>query len=137
MKTVIAVIVVLVVLGGGYALLKNNNDSSSGSMPNISNSKSSTSSSNVAVKPVATDTVSISDFAFASADITVKKGTTVNWTNNDTVGHTVTENDGKAGPKSDTLQKGDNYTFTYNEAGTFKYHCSIHPEMTGTVIVTE
>jgi plastocyanin len=75
--------------------------------------------------------------AFSPADITVKKGTTVTWTNQDSVAHTVVETDGQDGPKSNDLNNGQSYTFTYNTVGAFKYHCSIHPMMTGTVTVTE
>jgi heme/copper-type cytochrome/quinol oxidase subunit 2 len=49
----------------------------------------------------------------------------------------VTENDGQTGPDSDLLSPGQSYSFTFNQAGTFHYHCKIHPEMTGTVTVTD
>ena len=137
MKTVIAVIVVLVVLGGGYALIKNNDNNSKSNSSSTMNMSSSSNSSNESSKTVATNLVKISDFAFSPADITVKKGTTVTWTNEDNVVHTVTETDGRTGPQSDDLQKGDTYTFTFNDMGTFKYHCSHHSSMTGTVTVTE
>ena len=84
-----------------------------------------------------TNSVTISNFAFSPAAITVKKGTAVTWTNKDSTTHTVTENDSQDGPKSGELNQGQSYTFTYNTAGTFKYHCSIHPDMTGSVTVTE
>ncbi len=83
-----------------------------------------------------TNHVAISNFAFSPANITVKKGTIVTWTNQDTVGHTVTETDSQTGPRSATLSKGQSYSFTYNDVGTFKYDCSIHPYMTGKVEVT-
>jgi plastocyanin len=75
--------------------------------------------------------------AFSPNSITVKKGTTVTWTNNDSTTHTVQETDGKSGPKSDNIAPGGTYTFTFVAAGSFAYHCSIHPSMTGTVTVTE
>lgn len=135
MKTVIAIIAVLVIAGGGYALMKNNDNSSN---KTAGNSEMSTgAASTESAKPVATDVVKISDFAFSPASITVKKGDTVTWTNEDNVAHTVTESDNQDGPKSDELQKGDTFTFTFNDAGTFKYKCSLHPSMTGTVTVTE
>jgi plastocyanin len=85
---------------------------------------------------VATNSVSIADFAFSPANITVKKGTAVTWTNNDSAQHTVT-GDADGGPHSQPLSKGDSYTFTFNTAGTFSYHCSFHSNMTGKVVVTE
>ncbi len=85
----------------------------------------------------AVNKVTIQDMAFSPANITVKKGTTVTWTNQDSIGHTVFETDGQPGPHSSTLGKGQTYTFTYTTVGTFKYDCSIHPNMTGSVAVTE
>lgn len=81
--------------------------------------------------------VTIENFAFSSNNITVKKGTTVTWTNKDSATHNVTETDGKNGPKSGDLATGKSFVFTFDEVGTYKYDCSIHPNMTGTVTVTE
>lgn len=95
------------------------------------------SSSTTAEAPV-TNVVTISSFAFSPASITVKAGTTVTWTNNDSANHTVTANTPSAdAPSSDTLAKGKTYSVTFNKAGTYAYYCAIHTEMTGTVIVTE
>jgi plastocyanin len=85
---------------------------------------------------VATDKVTIENFNFSPAAITVKKGTTVTWTNNDSANHTVT-GDTDGGPKSDSLAQGKTYSFTFNTAGTFAYHCTIHPSMVAKVVVTE
>jgi len=79
----------------------------------------------------------IKDFAFNPASLTVKKSTSVTWTNQDSSNHTVTETDGQTGPGSGSLGQGQTYSFTFNTAGTFHYKCSIHPSMTGTVTVTE
>jgi plastocyanin len=145
MKTFLAIFAVIVIVGGAAFAIKHNNDnknnnpapatSSHGSMDMNSNSGSSVSSSSA--QPEATNKVEISNFAFSPADITVKKGTTVTWTNKDSVAHDVTENDDKDGPKSQRLEQGQTFTFTYNTAGTFKYFCSIHPNMLGSVTVTE
>jgi len=75
--------------------------------------------------------------AFSPADMTVKAGTTVTWTNNDVVSHTVVESDGQTGPASSTLTPGNTYSFTFNTAGTYHYHCTIHPTMTGTITITQ
>jgi len=89
-----------------------------------------------AVAPVATNLVDIKDMAFNPSAITVKKGTTVSWTNKDSIPHTVTETDGQGGPASAYLNNGASYSFTFNTVGTFHYHCAIHG-FTGTVEVTE
>jgi plastocyanin len=82
------------------------------------------------------DKVSIQNMSFSPDSITVKKGTTVTWTNNDSTTHTVTADSG-SGPKSGNLASSDTYNFTFNTTGTFNYHCSIHPSMTGKVTVTD
>jgi plastocyanin len=137
----VIVIVVIILIGGGiYFANKNsnttpsNNSTGSTSM-NMHSANNSTNQQSSA--PTATDKVDIKNFAFSPADITVKVGTTVTWTNSDSTTHTVTETDGQDGPNSGNLEPGKTYTFTYNTAGTFKYHCAIHPEMLGTVTVTQ
>lgn len=80
--------------------------------------------------------LTIRNFAFSTENLTVKKGTTVIWTNNDSVGHTVT-GDTPSGPKSETMSDGQNYSFTFNQIGKFDYHCTPHPNMKGSVIVVE
>jgi plastocyanin len=142
MKTALGIIVVvLVLIGGGYALVKHNDKktpASSTSSNSTSNSSNSTMSSNQNSGSTSqTNAVSITNFAFNPSNITVKKGTTVTWTNKDSVAHTVTENDGQDGPKSNDLNQNQTYSFTYNTVGTFKYHCSIHPDMIGSVTVTD
>ncbi|HEX7498068.1 MAG TPA: cupredoxin domain-containing protein [Candidatus Limnocylindrales bacterium] len=79
--------------------------------------------------------VSISNFAFAPLAITVPVGTTVTWTNQDSADHTIVSDDGKTFT-STNVAKGATYSFTFAAAGTFAYHCGIHPTMKGTVIVT-
>ena len=77
--------------------------------------------------------VSIEDFAFSPSALLVPAGTTVRWTNNDTVPHTVTSDAGLF--DSGTLQPGDSFEFLFDTPGTFGYFCSLHPEMVGTVTV--
>jgi len=86
--------------------------------------------------PASTASVTIQDFSFSPQTLSVKKGTAVTWTNQDSSQHTVT-GDNTKGFASKPLGKGDSYTFTFNAAGTFTYHCSFHSSMTGTVVVTE
>jgi plastocyanin len=105
--------------------------------PSMSMKMSESPSPSSSAAATATDTVKIQNYAFSPANITVKKGTTVTWTNEDSVGHTVTESDGQTGPASPTIQQGKTYSFTFNTVGTFHYKCTIHPYMTGTVAVTD
>ena len=134
-KGVVAAIViaVLAIIGVVIAMSSNNQTSSNPSTAASSTTPPANSSSQT---PEAVHNVTIQNFAFSPASITIKKGTKVTWTNKDSTAHTVTADSG-SGPASQTLQPGDTYSFTYNQTGTFKYHCSIHMEMTGSVTVTE
>jgi plastocyanin len=77
--------------------------------------------------------VTIADFAFAPQAITVPRGTTVTWTNDDPFGHSIVGD----GFSSESLDGGATFQFTFDTPGTYSYVCGIHPQMTGTVIVTE
>jgi len=79
--------------------------------------------------------VTIQNFAFNPATISVKVGTKVTWTNQDSAGHTVTFDTGS--DTSDTLATSATYDHTFDAAGSFTYHCKIHPTMKGTVTVTQ
>jgi len=77
--------------------------------------------------------VTIDNFSFNPKEITVAKGTIVTWTNRDDVPHTVTSTQQKF--RSKALDTGDQFSFTFTEAGTYPYFCSVHPMMTAKVIV--
>ena len=79
--------------------------------------------------------VTIANFAFAPTPLTVAPGTTVTWTNSDEEPHTVMSADGGLTFKSPALDTDDKFSFTFDKPGTYKYFCSIHPHMVGTVIV--
>ena len=77
--------------------------------------------------------VAIAGFAFDPASLTIKVGTTIKWTNQDTAPHTVTADDKSWG--SGDLNKGDSFSYTFNQAGSYAYHCGVHPNMKATVTV--
>ena len=79
-------------------------------------------------------TVRIDNFAFNAQTITVAPGSTVTWVNEDDAPHTVVADDGKSF-RSRTLDTGEKFSFTFNTAGTYGYFCSVHPHMTGKVVV--
>ncbi len=78
-------------------------------------------------------TVTIKNFAFDPATLTISKGTTVTWTNEDSVPHQIVSDSNAF--SSSPLGKGQTYSFTFSEIGTFSYHCAIHPSMKGTIAV--
>lgn len=105
------------------------------------NSSNSTSSSEKPVPAAPTSTsltvkkgpaaVTIKDFAFDPQILTIKKGTKVTWTNQDAATHQIKS----TAFNSQELSKGQSFSYTFDETGTIDYFCSIHPTMTGKVIV--
>src|SRR6266852_1561514 len=79
--------------------------------------------------------VKIDNFSFGPASLTVKVGTTVTWTNRDDIPHTVVSTDDPQAFKSKVLDTDEKFSFTFSKAGTYPYFCSIHPKMTGKVVV--
>jgi plastocyanin len=77
--------------------------------------------------------VKIDNFTFSPQRVTVKAGTTVTWVNGDDIPHTVASTTKLF--KSKTLDTDDTFSFTFAAPGTFEYFCSLHPHMTGTVVV--
>ncbi|MGD0304859.1 MAG: cupredoxin family copper-binding protein [Candidatus Acidiferrales bacterium] len=77
--------------------------------------------------------VKIDNFSFAPVEISVSAGTTVTWTNRDDIPHTVVSTDKVF--KSKVLDTDDKYSYTFTKPGTYPYFCSVHPKMTGTVVV--
>jgi plastocyanin len=83
--------------------------------------------------PAKTAEVKIDNFSFGPGASTVAVGTTVTWTNRDDIPHTVVSTDGVF--KSKVLDTDEKFSYTFTKAGTYPYFCSIHPKMTGKVVV--
>ncbi len=141
-KSIIGIIVVVALLAvsaGGILLINKK--------PSATNTQAPAQTSTTTTDPSATGSedgqdgqtaqqasnVTIENFAYTPATITVKKGTTVTWTNQDSMQHDVSADGGAF--KSELLAKDESFSFTFDEVGTFKYHCTPHPNMIGTVIV--
>jgi plastocyanin len=86
-----------------------------------------------AAPSAATAAVRIDNFTFKDMVVTVKPGTTVTWTNGDDIPHTVVAKDGSF--KSKVLDTGDRFSVIFAKPGQFGYFCSLHPHMTGTIVV--
>jgi plastocyanin len=93
---------------------------SSGYMPSMNNTP-------------AANSVSIVNMSFSPATLTVTAGTNVTWTNNDGMTHTVTADDDSF--DSGNITMGSKFSKVFPTAGTFSYHCTIHPTMKGTIVV--
>ena len=79
--------------------------------------------------------VTISNFAFDPPILTVAPGTRVTWTNKDEEPHTIVGAGNDTPFKSEGLDTGDSFGFTFAKPGTYKYFCSIHPHMVGQIVV--
>lgn len=152
-KTLTAILIVIVLVlgvGGAYVLFIKDDTTNEQSTTQVttetaqdaaesSATNNSTASENMAepsTEEGQTASVTIKNFAFAPASITVKKGTTVTWTNEDSAEHNAfSAQDG--GPKGRLLSKGESYSFTFDKVGTYSYICEPHPHMKGTVTVTD
>ena len=77
--------------------------------------------------------VVIENFSFVPATLTVKAGTKVTWVNRDDVPHTATDTDKRFNSKA--LDTDDQFSFTFEQPGTYNYYCALHPKMTGQIIV--
>jgi plastocyanin len=87
------------------------------------------------VESARADEIVIGNFAFGPSTLTVAAATVVTWRNEDDAPHTVIGTDPESPIKSQPLDTGDRYSITLTKPGSYHYFCSLHPHMTGTVIV--
>jgi plastocyanin len=80
-------------------------------------------------------TIKIDNFTFTPQRVTVKAGTTITWTNQDDIPHAVASS--TKAFRSKTLDTDDKFSFTFKTAGLYEYFCSLHPHMTGTIVVEQ
>jgi plastocyanin len=76
--------------------------------------------------------VKIGNFTFGPAEVKIKAGTIITWTNEDDIPHTIVSPNNF---RSKVLDTDGTYSFTFTTPGTYKYFCSLHPHMTGTIVV--
>ena len=139
MKYLVGLIVIAAVAAGVFIFTGRDDKGSTGTNQQTQTTTppaSTTPPSNNSQAQSTSDKVSISNFAFSPTDITVKKGTTVTWTNNDSVAHTINFDTDDI---TDSGNLGNDQTFsvTFSDEGTFNYTCGIHSSMHGTVTVSE
>jgi plastocyanin len=79
-------------------------------------------------------TVAIADFVFSPAEISATAGQTITFTNNDSAPHTATLDDDSCGTPN--LAQGESNGLTFSTAGTYPFHCAVHPNMKGTITVS-
>ena len=131
-KSILIIIIVLIIGIGGYFLFygsRQNPPPSFNPPPAPQNQQ-----------PPTEDTVIIKNSAFNPSTLTVKAGTTVTWVNEDSTTHQIISDSEPAenylpGLFSLEMTEGQNCKYTFKKVGTFGYHCNIHPEMKGTIVV--
>ncbi len=124
-KVIIGVVLAVIVIGGLLFFTQKQNQ------PSQQQPVTQQPSTQQPQTTIEANTVTIQNFAFNPGTLTVKQGTKVTWTNQDSATHKI---------KSDTfnsenLNQGDKFEFTFDTKGSFDYSCSIHPSMTGKVVV--
>ena len=77
--------------------------------------------------------VKIDNFVFGPQTLTVPVGTTVTWTNKDDIPHTTVSTDGIF--KSKVMDTDEEFSYKFTKSGTYSYYCSVHPKMTGKIVV--
>ena len=121
----LAAVLVAVLITGGCSLYGNSQTSAPRATP------APTATQPAAAPQDNTNAINIKNFSFNPGAITIKKGSTITWANNDSAPHTIKS----ATFNSEILDKKQSFSFTFNQTGTFSYLCSIHPSMTGKIIV--
>jgi len=131
-------VVVLVVLVAGFFLFGQSDDKLDSNVPDVSNTLEDNVPEpevpGVEVSESKTIEISIMDYSFNLAELTINVGDTVIWTNKDSVKHTVTSDSGDE-LGSELLSKDKSYSHTFNSKGEFGYHCTPHSYMKGKIVV--
>ncbi|SRR5258708_4801042 len=156
-KLIVGVIIAILVLGVGAFIFNKsmNGNSQSQNMPSNTNTQlqptpsvmttttptTPTPSAMMTTTPTPTSSsqkmtsksVSIQNMAFSPATLIIKVGDQVTWTNQDSIGHSATADDGSF--DTGIISQGQSGSNTFTKAGTYTYHCSVHPSMTATIVV--
>ncbi len=132
----VVVALVAVVALAGCGKIQNSYGSATKSTNTPASGMAASPAASAAQTPVTGNAVTIQNFAFVPATLTVKAGTKVTWTNNDTTVHDVTSTNGPSVTAattslfaSGTLNQGDSFSFTFSKPGTYYYECTIHAAM--------
>jgi plastocyanin len=135
-SSLIAIIIVIIFIAAGALALTHKSNTNNPSMNTSQSSANNNSTNSNSSNQPATGTIDIKNMMFTPSQITVAKGGTVTWTNNDNTTHTVVDDlSNVGGPHSGDIAPGSSYSFTFTKTGSFQYHCTIHPSMRGTIVV--
>ena len=135
-KIIIGIIIAIIVIGGGAFFLNKNNFSQTQmqNIPTQTQGQAPTSPTTGSTQATAgKNAVTIQNFAFSPETLTVKVGDKITWTNQDSAGHSATADDNSF--DTGVIGQGQSGSITFSKAGTYTYHCSVHPMMKGTIVV--
>lgn len=141
MNIVIAIVAAIVIGIGGYFWYSGSTKTETTPPPAAEPTPAPTPEPTPTPSPVPPATsaranVDIQGYLYNPRVITVKRGTTVTWTNKDTMAHTVTSLGANLTLNSALFGVNQSYSYTFNTVGIFEYYCKPHPYMKGTVVVT-
>lgn len=129
-KIIIGIIILISLTGGALAIMKDKPPESAHNMAGGNSTE--------APAQAIPNQIEINNFEFSPAKMVVKKGTKVTWKNNDSAKHNIAFDSGSLkGTEGELFGKGETYSYTFSEAGSFEYHCSPHPYMKAMIEVQE
>lgn len=131
-KVIIGIIVAIIVIGGGFVIFNKQSVRKINVQENTPSANQNQTAPTSAV-PTSKNDVEIKNFSFAPETLTIKVGESVTWTNQDSAGHSATADDNSF--DTGILSQGQSGSVTFSKAGTYTYHCSVHPNMKATIIV--
>lgn len=140
-KKFIIIAAIVIALAGGIALAMNSSDSknTTDTTKNMDSHQNGDNPDKSSTKPAEPNTISIDNLEYTVEKLTVKKGTAVTWRNDDTAQHDVIFDDSTMSEANspNLLKKGETHQYTFNQVGTFSYHCTPHAFMKAQIEVTE
>ncbi len=131
----LAGVLLLVLAGCGTSTSTSSSTNTNTAAPTPTAASAGTTSSNANVAQVKISETN-DKYGFAPATLTVAKGTKVEWSNASDAPHTVTSDSGTTLASSIISPSGGTFDFTFTQPGTYTYHCTVHPYMKGTIVVT-
>lgn len=132
-KIIIGIVILVVIVAAAVFMLGRNNTSPEQMNMTQTRGQAQISPTESTQATSGKNAVSIQNFAFSPTTLTIKVGDKVTWTNKDSAGHSATADDGSF--DTGVLSQGQSGSVTFSKAGTYTYHCSVHPMMKGTIIV--
>ncbi len=134
-KIIIGGIIAVVVIGGVLFFLNKGSSTQTSMQQHMPSQAQTQTQANPTTgsTAMAKNAVTIQNYTFSPATLTVKVGEKVTWTNQDSVGHSATADDNSF--DTGVIAQGKSGSNTFTKAGTYTYHCSVHPMMKGTIIV--